>query len=112
MSDEHTARVIDWVHSRPVLLKWLDEIVREGGDDELMCTVVDLLDPRRGIHAAAFLNAVGAPATDADDVSRALERRDGQHWLTLVDWPAVRRAVLSHRRRDCRGLCSRPHSLT
>lgn len=95
--DTRTGKVITWTLSHPVLALWLARIARDEltrGDDELMCTVVDLLDPGRGHHAAAFLHAVGVPAGEADALHAALSEGTAGHWLALVDWPHVRRTLL------------------
>lgn len=91
----HTETVVGWVLSTPVLTKRLLDIAQDDlvyGDDELPCTVVDLLDPGRDKRASAFLAATGACPVHADAVWALLSGGNVKRWNWIDDvrWDVVR----------------------
>lgn len=98
--DAYTSTVVEWVLSAPVLAKRLAMIVGDEpvfGYEELPCTVVDLLNPKRDVLAVSFLRATGANLDGADAVWMELSAGDVDRWQWMddVDWDAVREALTS-----------------
>jgi hypothetical protein len=86
----NTQTVIRWVLGSPVLAANLKKIARED-EEELMCMILDLLDPNRGRLGLAYLKAVGARPEDADAVWHEI---GAEHGMPVVYWPEVYRAIL------------------
>lgn len=94
--EEATAEVIRWATSVPVLAWRLSIIARDGkdyrdGEQELTCTVADLLDPERGALWWCYLRATGADPAHAD---ATWERVGGVRGIHTVDWVRVRQTLL------------------
>jgi hypothetical protein len=68
-----------------------DGLADPNEDQELTCTVADLLDPNRKALWADYLKATGAPAAEADAL---WEELGGIAGIYGVDWRAVRQALL------------------
>ncbi len=93
-----TGVVIRWALSAPVLT-WRLRIIAEDGvecrehgrDEELSCTVTDLLDPDRGPMWECYLRTVGADPVKADAVWKELS---GVNGVGTVCWQKVRDALL------------------
>lgn len=100
MTDDPTWLIIQWALSRPVLAHHLRMIALDAPQDEtdrhqeLICTVVDLLDPQRSRRWAEVLRATGASTEDADALWRLLGGNPNG-WMTLVRWEGVRGALLA-----------------
>lgn len=93
-----TGQIICWALSKPVLMRHLREIAIEGlvdsdSDQELICTVVDLLDPNRSNLWREFLRAAGVQPVDADLVWIGLGGDCG--WMNHVHWDRIRQALLN-----------------
>lgn len=96
--DIHTTTVIRWTLSTPVLASRLREIAAEGTattdpDQELLCTVADLLNPRRSDLWRDVLTATGALPADADAVWHELG--GDTLWMNSIRWDQVRQALLN-----------------
>lgn len=71
----------------------VDGVTEQDDDQELACTITDLLDERRGMVWTDYLHAVGAPLAEADALWRELSAADSR-WMHRVCWVSVRCALL------------------
>ena len=97
--NEETGKVASWALSRPVLTQRLRIIAFDAqdsphGNQELSCTVTDLLDPARGTLWTEYLQATGAATEAADKVWSDLGGIAGIH---QVDWAVIRERLLSEK---------------
>ena len=95
-----TDTVIRWARSTRLLSIRLSEIAHEELHyriDELPCTVVDILDPKRNRRWTQFLTATGASPDHADEVWNQLSGGDPERWQWMydIDWIRVRAALLT-----------------
>lgn len=96
-SDPETGTIIGWMLSSPVLAWHLQQIAADGlggtdGDQELVCTVVDLLRPDRSELWADVLKAAGSRAPVADATWKGLD----PGWMDRIDWRLVRQALAEY----------------
>lgn len=92
MTDGNTAKVIEWVLSRPVLTQRLRLMAFDGaGTQELACTVADLLDPNRKTLWIEYLHATGTPLDSADALWKEL---GGILGIYTVDWGLVQQRLV------------------
>ncbi|GHH74669.1 hypothetical protein GCM10018793_16430 [Streptomyces sulfonofaciens] len=101
--DEDTETIIQWILSYPVLAQHLREIAADGmlgsnedPDQELVCTVADLLRPSRSPLWADVLRATGVPAARADALWYGLGG-EASGRIYAVQWPLVRLALSGRR---------------
>lgn len=103
MTTTPTRLIIQWMLSAPVLAHHMMMIATDEPVDpehqELICTVVDLLDPHRSQRWAEVLQATGASVEGADALWEALGS-DPNTWMPTVRWEAVRKALVDAPRLD------------
>lgn len=90
--------LIEWIKKRRVLHSHLSTIAREqgkrGNRGELMCTVIDLLDPQRDARSAQMLKSMGVSVVDANNLWSALRDKDS-NWLHTMNWSQFGRDIRS-----------------
>jgi hypothetical protein len=96
--DTATEEIIRWSLSSPVLTRYLRRVIGDGvgrsdDDQELICTVTDLLSPDRGWLWGDMLHAIGISQAEADGLWKRLSE-EHPDWMHRVQWDHVSRAVL------------------